>query len=641
VQPSLDIGSIDETGITFTDNPFTKAARNAQLRKATGATTTQQSRDVRASHGSTQASKQSATPGFQSVAPVQQGHKTSQPPASTSATVPPSYQQTRIERRTEPKGSPTARACQSSTQQDESCSYAPSPAAPSPSTNSSASRFAAAKPCVTHIPRSNDPVGPPRQVEQHTSRSHGAFSIQGRPDTPPHVIDIDDDDEPSPFAYNVQDATRVADHQDQSATLQPQHSEGSRPSQTPPVSVHSFGPAHPASTAQMRCTPAWVRTQQTGPAAGRLFFEPVPAHELAVASKQTAQTAPAPRRRRDHAPQLPANTHTSDFLSQFAYDGDVHASTSLENQDDRGNYHDTDAEDATERWASSSSTLVPSSSPRPEPGTWQPRQSLHSAEPSTAARSPASLYAGSTTSVWPSLAAKYSQTYGDGGGMRALAPAQSATQSYKTSQLRHSAFERTPLPQPHRQRFSRTSPRTFENADGSEAAADEDDSWSTLWIGSGNRLPRPAPTSAASSSHSRAKMGRFEDEDVALSPSRLIVSQLYHSDAAPSGSSRGEAAGKRPHESHQNSRPTASGARIRLSTKFTLPAMPTSVHGSRLAARPTNSSSDSKRRRLSEAAATDGGSVGEERSQRSSRQQRMTFAPTPLERWKAECDGSA
>ncbi|CAD6917989.1 unnamed protein product [Tilletia caries] len=404
-QQALDISAVDESGITFSDNPFTKATRNAQLRKA--------------------AAKKSGTE------PV------SHAPASKAAGAP----QNQIPRdRSSLTGVNTANAQRKDNERLLASSpvglRAPSrmPQAPAymhPYSHAPRQQLAATT-AVTPASSSCRPgalpatieISGPASVSVPTQRISGKLNNEAHTAAvsaqhPQETYDTNhgrfnslilrdadtenNDGEGSPFAYNVQDSDRW------NANLPTSVSKGSDG-----VPLHALYPLHPIAAASSDFSPsqqlspvssltgirpplqpAWVRTHRAGPLAGRLAFEPVPADTLPSLkaaplngpSKHARDTVSA-RGTPSSVPSIGSSTLSS--LSQFAFrEGDV---------DREGFLRDQDGE-IQEHWASSSSTMVPSSSPRPEPVQTRNMKLFTPVDTSS-----------QMASMWPSLAAKYGRT---------------------------------------------------------------------------------------------------------------------------------------------------------------------------------------------------------------------------------------
>ncbi|CAD6892179.1 unnamed protein product [Tilletia controversa] len=404
-QQALDISAVDESGITFSDNPFTKATRNAQLRKA--------------------AAKKSGTE------PV------SHAPASKAAGAP----QNQIPRdRSSLTGVNTANAQRKDNERLLASSpvglRAPSrmPQAPAymhPYSHAPRQQLAATT-AVTPASSSCRPgalpatieISGPASVSVPTQRISGKLNNEAHTAAvsaqhPQETYDTNhgrfnslilrdadtenNDGEGSPFAYNVQDSDRW------NANLPTSVSKGSDG-----VPLHALYPLHPIAAASSDFSPsqqlspvssltgirpplqpAWVRTHRAGPLAGRLAFEPVPADTLPSLkaaplngpSKHARDTVSA-RGTPSSVPSIGSSTLSS--LSQFAFrEGDV---------DREGFLRDQDGE-IQEHWASSSSTMVPSSSPRPEPVQTRNMKLFTPVDTSS-----------QMASMWPSLAAKYGRS---------------------------------------------------------------------------------------------------------------------------------------------------------------------------------------------------------------------------------------
>ncbi|KAK0547429.1 hypothetical protein OC844_007149, partial [Tilletia horrida] len=212
-----------------------------------------------------------------------------------------------------------------------------------------------------------------------------------------------------------------------------------------------------------------------------------------------------------------------------------------------------------------------------------------------------------------------------------------------------------------------------ENEDFEVVEGDEEDdelaNWSTLWVGSGTRLPRqvsssPAnkrarptpsrnklahsPSAHAQARDARAKLARLNGQHYppsssgthrsSFDPARQVLAQLHNQPSinrsGGSGGGRGGFA-----EASPSASASASGGTIRLSSTFTLPSLPLRVRTST-----NNAAADAATNRRGSKEMQDGpsstnGRMGSSQaSKQGQKHHRLAFAPTPLERWKAECE---
>ncbi|KAK0518644.1 hypothetical protein OC835_007775, partial [Tilletia horrida] len=210
-----------------------------------------------------------------------------------------------------------------------------------------------------------------------------------------------------------------------------------------------------------------------------------------------------------------------------------------------------------------------------------------------------------------------------------------------------------------------------DNEDFEAVEDDEEDdelaNWSTLWVGSGTRLPRqvtssPAnkrarptpsrnklahsPSAHAQARDARAKLARLNGQHYppsssgthrsSFDPARQVLAQLHNQPSinrsGGSGGGRGGFA-----EASPSASASASGGTIRLSSTFTLPSLPLRVRTST-----NNAAADAATNRRGSKEMQDGpsstnGRMGSSQaSKQGQKHHRLAFAPTPLERWKAE-----
>ncbi|KAK0544119.1 hypothetical protein OC845_005777 [Tilletia horrida] len=587
-QPALDIGTIDEAGIKFKDNPFAKAKRQAKLRESHALTS-------KTSSGSL---------------PRQPSHRISSPASKPGANQKAEGSSTAARSQAQHHPMPP-HTLLSPDEYSKPNAYPPGPSCP-------ASKEKTPRPSASQQTQSKEISDgmslPPSLALLHSL--HQSPSVTAREDSTlksQECHEDDDatqpipnsDDEPSPFAFNIQDA----DIGDQSITRNQEAQPASVPVAerfgwpAPYASKLSIGVSSPAPVNPSRSPlrPAWIRTQRIGPSAGQLIFEPL-APELAKTATQTAiasQHSHVEHVQHKH-PSSPFLESMSNFLSTFAYDENVHdvaqPSPVLRMQVPTrdGSSKLDSGRIFGQTWHSSSSTLAPTPSP---PTT-------------TALRPPQYENTESQSSVWPSLAQKYGPN--------------------------RSRMERT---DPRRWNVasnarSTTGKQLYEPLSGSNAVEDDDEiaSWSTLSATrslqkhrlhalQGPRPPSRAPPQPDLPQRLRATW-RTKDDDQTLK-SRI---------GTMTKSSRGGHA-------------SASGATIRLSSAFRLP-LQSKTHGdtSRQDGRsrgPVDGRQQSppKRTRLNSAAPGPSQSAaGRPGPSFLDLSNRTSFAPTPLERWKAGWD---
>ncbi|KAE8221140.1 hypothetical protein CF319_g5447 [Tilletia indica] len=629
IQQALDIGAVNEVGIVFKDNPFAKAARIAQLRKHT---VTQKPTPEPVTHlpdlsvpGLTQShvlkKRSSATASQPSITKHKSSiHPIGSPQIRTQVPIRTSHAQSRVH------------VFASNSEHGHSAAASPgneSPEAPSAAANVRTPIASAVTPTHTDL-TTNGEVHTSTSKIQSSIRKHTPVSEHVRHSPTRDIGQRNSEEEPSPFAYNVQDAYRcdlaVPMNVSQTSDIGTSRSDDGSLETPLHTSTHlpsmRLSPSSSLTGLRPPLQPAWVRAHRAGPLAGRLKFEPVPANVLPDL-RPPAGGRPD-KHNRDSAP--PRNTlssplfdsrSASSFLSQFAF---------REGETDPEPFSGGEENDMQERWASSSSTLIPSSSPRPEP---IPARHVKKVVP---ANTPSAM-----TSMWPSLAAKYNRNTPNVGQTQPTQPGPSAIAVRTPNEQRRRLhtperrYRQEGQPGSHLRQSATAQLSRQERASVCDEADDEEDdvsSWSTLWVGSGNRLPRQMHNTGGAREKSGSRISRLSEGD--FSPSRQILSQLNSDDLDTNmslprtcktavGTSQGGG--------------SASGATIRLSSAFKLPSM-----------RLGNNNGPSKRPRL-EPSGLEGRSHTEENrpppAAQTSRRGRAAFVPTPLERWKATCEEHA
>ncbi|KAE8250885.1 hypothetical protein A4X13_0g4289 [Tilletia indica] len=629
IQQALDIGAVNEVGIVFKDNPFAKAARIAQLRKHT---VTQKPTPEPVTHlpdlsvpGLTQShvlkKRSSATASQPSITKHKSSiHPIGSPQIRTQVPIRTSHAQSRVH------------VFASNSEHGHSAAASPgneSPEAPSAAANVRTPIASAVTPTHTDL-TTNGEVHTSTSKIQSSIRKHTPVSEHVRHSPTRDIGQRNSEEEPSPFAYNVQDAYRcdlaVPMNVSQTSDIGTSRSDDGSLETPLHTSTHlpsmRLSPSSSLTGLRPPLQPAWVRAHRAGPLAGRLKFEPVPANVLPDL-RPPAGGRPD-KHNRDSAP--PRNTlssplfdsrSASSFLSQFAF---------REGETDPEPFSGGEENDMQERWASSSSTLIPSSSPRPEP---IPARHVKKVVP---ANTPSAM-----TSMWPSLAAKYNRNTPNVGQTQPTQPGPSAIAVRTPNEQRRRLhtperrYRQEGQPGSHLRQSATAQLSRQERASVCDEADDEEDdvsSWSTLWVGSGNRLPRQMHNTGGAREKSGSRISRLSEGD--FSPSRQILSQLNSDDLDTNMSlprTRKTAVGT------SQGGGSASGATIRLSSAFKLPSM-----------RLGNNNGPSKRPRL-EPSGLEGRSHTEENrpppAAQTSRRGRAAFVPTPLERWKATCEEHA